>query len=320
MNRRHFLGSAAGPFVAKLAPSHLIGAPSKRRIEVLGSAMALVDTGSERRGPGRPTFVFVHGNPTSSYLWRKIIPSVRSLGRCVAPDLIGMGDSAKLDRGGPARYRFAEHRRFLDGLLDAAALGDQVILVLHDWGGMLGFDWAERHPSRVVGIAHMETVMDGLNSATAPPAAIDFFQRYRTPAGEAAVLRDNQFVERVLIGSLGSRLTDRDRAEYRRPFRRPGEGRRPTLSFPQQIPIDGDPTDVAVVFARAREWLANTPVPKLFVNAEPGALIAAPTRKAICRSWPNTREVVVASQHFVPEEAPEAVAQALMLWAPTLLG
>jgi haloalkane dehalogenase len=290
--------------------------PVKRHFDVLGLRMAAIDT--DPTPPNRRTFVFLHGNPTSSYLWRRVIPALAPFGRCLAPDLAGMGDSAKLPVSGPGRYSVAEQSRYLDALLDTAAPGNRIVLVLHDWGGALGFDWARRHPDRVIGIAHTETVMDGISSATAPPPVTEFFRRYRGSKGEAAVLQENQFVEQVLFGSLGDRLTPADRDEYRRPFARAGEDRRPTLTFPQQIPIDGDPADVAETIAQGRAWLAETPIPKLFVNAEPGALVSTPGRRATCRSWPNTTEVTVKSRHFVPEEAPDALAAGLVSWARNL--
>jgi haloalkane dehalogenase len=281
--------------------------------------MAYFDTGPRPASAQAPTFVFLHGNPTSSYLWRNIIPAVAPIGRCIAPDLVGMGDSGKLAPSGPYRYRFVEHRDFLDGLLAAIGIGDRLVFVLHDWGGMLGFDWARRHPDRVAGIAHMETVMDGVDTATAPLAAVDFFKRYRTEAGAALVLEDNQFVEQVLIRGLGSRLTEADRGVYRQPFRRPGEDRRPTLVWPQEVPVDGRPEDVAEIVAAGREWLSQSQVPKLFVNAEPGALIAATGRKATCRSWPNTTEVVVPGTHFVQEQSPAEIRKALADWARAVI-
>lgn len=288
----------------------------KRKVPVFGRTMAVVDTGdtsSADRSLG-VTAVFIHGNPTSSYLWRNIVPGIAPLCRCVAPDLIGMGDSERLPSVGTSSYRFEEHIRYLDGLLELLSVGNRVVLVLHDWGGMLGFDWARRHADRVLGIAHMETVMDGLSSQTAPPAALEWFRRYRSEIGKQSVLQDNQFVEQVLLSALGDRLSDADRAEYRRPFARAGEDRLPTLMWPRELPIDGDPADVAQRFDRARAWLASSLVQKLFVNVEPGALTASPARKAICRSWPNTTEVTVSGGHFVQEQSPEAISQALIAW------
>ncbi|MDX2122142.1 MAG: haloalkane dehalogenase [Gemmatimonadota bacterium] len=292
----------------------------KRVAPVHGRRMAYVASSPPATALLRPvpTFVLLHGNPTSSYLWRNIFPALEPLGACIAPDLIGMGDSDKLEQADPDRYRFVEHRWFLDGLLDGLAVNRSVILVLHDWGGLLGFDWARRHPERVAGIAHMETVLEGVDSSSAPPAVLDFFERYRTPQGEAAVLQQNQFVEQVLLRSLGDRLTEADRTEYRRPFLTPGEGRRPTLVWPTEVPIDGQPADVAATMEECQAWLATSPVAKLFVNVEPGALVATPGRKARRRSWPNTTEVVIPGHHFVQEESPATLASALAAWARDL--
>lgn len=317
ITRRHLLAVAAAPLLPQFgsSPDRQSSRPPKRRLEVLDTTMAVVDLNPA----GTPlTFVFLHGNPTSSYLWRGIMPAVAPLGRAVAPDLIGMGDSAKLSPSGADRYTIVEHLRYLDALFDQLRLGDRIVLVLHDWGGMLGFDWARRNAARVAGIAHMETVMDGLSTATAPPQAVEFFRRYRRAEGERAVLTENQFVEQVLLRGLSDRLTDADRAEYRRPFVNAGEDRRPTLTFPRQIPIDGDPTEVSEVIRAARSWLDHTAIPKLFINAEPGALIASPGRKAICRAWPNTTEVTVAAAHYVPEERPREVADSISAWAARL--
>ena len=323
-SRRAFVAATAVPLLARFPLRLGRAGPDWRArksfVEVHGLPMAYIHTFPPGLPPARQerTIVLLHGNPTSSYLWRNILPGLAPLGECIALDLIGMGDSAKLAPSGEYRYRFVEHRDFLDTLLERLGVTSNVVLVVHDWGGILGFDWARRHPKRVVGIAHMETVMDGLDSSQAPAAAIDFFRRYRTAAGAAAVLEQNQFVERVLLDSLAGTLTEEDRAEYRRPFLTPGESRRPTLAWPREYPIDGQPADVAAIVAECQAWLATSPVPKLFINAEPGALVAAPSRKALCRSWPNTTEVTVWGHHFVPEESPVELTRALVRWIATL--
>jgi len=320
-SRRSFLAVTAAALAARRLPRLHATDPGwrarKRTVQVRGLPLAYVAS-ARPSNPAAPTIVFLHGNPTSSYLWRRILPGLETFGWCVAPDLLGMGDSARLPDSGPGRYRFVEHRDYLEGLLDALAPTGPVCLVLHDWGGMLGFDWARRHPDRVAGIAHMETVMDGLDRRTAPPEAVRFFERYRTPEGAALVLEQNQFVEQVLIGSLGDRLTEADRAEYRRPFLAPGEARRPTLTWPTEVPLDGAPADVAAIMAACHAWLAESMVPKLFVNVEPGALVAAPGRKARCRGWPATTEVVLPGRHFIQEEAPVELQAALAVWLETL--
>jgi haloalkane dehalogenase len=215
----------------------------KQYREVLGARMAYVDVGS-----GDP-IVFLHGNPTSSYLWRNVIPHCEKLGRCIAPDLIGMGDSAKLTPSGPDRYRFVEHRKYLDALLDALGVRERVTLVIHDWGSALGFDWANRHRDAVRGIAYMEAVVMPATWADWPKAAKPVFQGFRSPAGEQMVLEQNVFIEQVLPTSILRPLSDAEMNVYRRPFTEPGESRRPMLTWPRQIPIEGEPADVVEIVA-----------------------------------------------------------------------
>ena len=281
--------------------------PPKRRVSVHGQAMAYVEAGI-----GEP-IVFLHGNPTSSYLWRNVMPHLEALGRCIAPDLIGMGESEKLGRSGPDSYRFVEHRRYLDGLLDALQVGKKVTIVGHDWGSALGFDWANRHRAAVKGIAYMEAIVRPLAWADWPEPIRKLFQGFRSPAGEAMILEKNVFVERVLPGSVLRGLTEAEMAVYRRPFAEPGEARRPTLTWPREIPLDGAPADVAAIVQSYAEWLAKSSVPKLFVNAEPGAILIGAQRE-FCRSWPNQTEVTVKGSHFVQEDSPDAIGQALADW------
>ena len=283
----------------------------KKRAQVLGSSMAYVEVGS-----GDP-IVFLHGNPTSSYLWRNVIPHVQTLGRCIAPDLIGMGDSDKLDPSGPDRYRFVEHQRYLDALLETLGVDRSVTLVVHDWGSGLGFDWANRHRDGVKGIAYMEAVVQPVGWDDWPKAARQVFQAFRSPAGEEMVLKNNLFVEQVLPGAIERKLSDAEMAVYRRPYTEPGESRRPTLTWPRQIPIEGEPADVVEIARSYANWLASAAVPKLFVNAEPGAILRGAQRE-FCRSWPNQREVTVKGIHFVQEDSPDEIGQALAEWIPTL--
>ena len=279
----------------------------KKRVRVLGSSMACVDEGA-----GDP-IVFLHGNPTSSYLWRNVIPHLEGLGRCIAPDLIGMGDSDKLEPSGPDRYRFVEHRRYLDALLEELGVRERVTLVIHDWGSALGFDWANRHRDAVRGIAYMEAIVMPLSWAQWPDAARKVFQGFRSPAGEAMVLEGNVFVERVLPGSILRKLDDAEMEVYRRPFREPGESRRPTLTWPRQIPIEGEPADVAEIVRSYGQWLATCPLPKLFVNAEPGAILTGAARE-FCRGWANQAEVTVRGSHFVQEDSPDEIGRAVADW------
>jgi haloalkane dehalogenase len=264
------------------------------------------------RGTGDP-IVFLHGNPTSSYLWRNVIPHLESLGHCIAPDLIGMGESDKLEPSGPDSYRFVEHRRYLDGLLEALGVSDRVTLVVHDWGSALGFDWANRHRAAVKGIAYMEAIVRPLAWAEWPEPIRKLFQGFRSEAGEAMVLEKNVFVERVLPGSVLRGLSEAEMTVYRRPYLEPGEARRPTLTWPRQIPLDGEPADVDEIVARYAAWLAVTPLPKLFVNAEPGAILIGRQRE-MCRRWPNQREVTVRGSHFIQEDSADAIGQAIAAW------
>lgn len=267
-------------------------------------------------GSGDPV-VFLHGNPTSSYLWRDVLGHVAPFGRCLAPDLVGMGGSGKLPGTGDERYRFVEHRRYLAGLLDALAVTDRVTLVGHDWGGVLAVDWARAHPHAVRGIAYLETLVAPVSWSGPNAPDPDLFGALRGPAGEEMVLRDNVFVETVLPAGTQRRLRPEELDEYRRPYRRPGEDRRPTLTWPREIPLDGRPADVHRIVAANAEFMARTPIPKLFVNAEPGALLTGPLRET-CRTWPAQHEITVPGLHFLPEDAPHEIGGALAGWLATL--
>lgn len=267
------------------------------------------------QGEGDPV-VFLHGNPTSSHLWRHIIPHVADLGRCLAPDLVGMGDSQKLPDPGPGSYTFVEHRHYLDGLLDELGVAEagNVTFVIHDWGSALGFDWSKRHPDQVSGICFMEAIVQPLTWDDWPEAARGIFQAFRSAAGEEVVLQKNVFVERVLPAGDPPFLTADDMEEYRRPFRSPGEQRRPTLTWPRQIPIDGEPADVVQIVTEYGEWLASdASPPKLFVNAEPGSILVGRPRELV-RSWPHLTEVTVPGTHFVQEFSPHEIGAALRAW------
>ena len=256
--------------------------------------------------------VFLHGNPTSSYLWRNIVPHVSPHARCIVPDLIGQGDSDKLDDTGPDSYRFVEHREYLDGLLDQLDLGDNITFVIHDWGSALGFDWANRHRDRVAGLCYMEAIVRPMSWAEWPEAAAGIFQGFRSPAGEEMVITKNLFVEAVLPGSIVRRLSDEEMNEYRRPFVEP-EHRRPTLTWPRQIPIEGEPADVTQIVTDYGEWLSGSDVPKLLVNADPGAILNGPQLE-YCRTWPNQTEVTVAGNHFCQADSPDEIGQAIADW------
>jgi haloalkane dehalogenase len=281
----------------------------KQRRRVLGSEMAYVDVGQ-----GDP-IVLLHGNPTSSYLWRNVLPHLQPLGRCIAPDLIGMGDSDKLPNSGPGSYRFVEHRRHLDALLEALDVRKRVTLVIHDWGSALGFDWANRHRDAVKGIAFMEAIVrpqgwDHWDVMNMRP----FLEALRSDAGEKMVLEENFFIEKILPGAVLRNLAAEEMAQYRRPFAEPGEGRRPTLTFPREIPIEGEPADVNSIVNAYAEWLAKSDLPKLFIKAEPGALLGGGANLETVRAWPTQTEVTVAGVHFVQEDSPDEIGRAIADW------
>jgi len=267
-----------------------------------GRRMAYIDEGAGE------AIVFQHGNPTSSYLWRNVMPHCEGLGRLVACDLIGMGDSDKLIPSGPQRYGYGEQRRYLWALWDELALGAGIIFVLHDWGSALGFEWARHNPNRVAGIVYMEGIVTPLGWSDWPERARGAFQGFRSEIGEDMVLNKNMFVERILPGSILRKLADEEMAEYRRPFVNPGEDRRPTLSWPRQIPVEGTPTDVVAVVDDYSRWLAASSMPKLFINAEPGSILVGRQRD-VCRSWPNQTEVVVKGLHFIQEDSPDDIGR-----------
>jgi len=285
--------------------------PEKKFIEVNGKRMAYVEMGQ-----GDP-IVFQHGNPTSSYLWRNIMPWLANQGRCIAVDLIGMGDSDKLDHPGPDSYRYVEHREYLFAAWEELGIRDRVTLVIHDWGSALGFDWACQHRKSVVGIAYMEGVVRPVSWQEWPEAVRGLFEGFRSTAGESMVLEKNIFVERVLPGSVLRGLGAAEMAGYRRPFRDAGEDRRPTLTWPRQIPIDGEPKDVVEIVENYAAWLASCEVPKLFINAEPGAILVGAQRE-FCRSWKNQTEVTVPGSHFIQEDSPDEIGKAIAEWRQKL--
>jgi haloalkane dehalogenase len=274
---------------------------ARRRVTVLDTEMAYVDTGR-----GDPV-VFLHGNPTFSYLWRNVIPHVARDHRCLAPDLVGMGDSGKAPSGS---YRFVEHARYLDAWFDAVGLGRDVTLVVHDWGSALGFHWARRHPERVSGLAYMEALVRPVTWDEWPEAARKIFQAMRSPGGEEMVLQKNVFVERILPRSVLRGLTEEEMQVYRRPYQEPGESRRPTLTWPREIPIAGEPADVVAIADAYAGWLAQSDIRKLFVNAEPGTILTGAQRE-FCRRWPNQQEVTVRGSHFIQEDSPSEIGQAI---------
>jgi haloalkane dehalogenase len=285
---------------------------TKKFATIKGKKMAYID-----EGEGDP-IVFLHGNPTSSYLWRNVMPHLAGQGRLIAPDLIGMGDSEKLENSGPDRYTFVEHREYLDGLLSEIGVAENVVFVIHDWGSALGFDWANRHREAVQGIAYMEAIVRPIPSwDTWPEKARSIFQAFRSEAGESVVLEKNVFVERVLPGSVLRGLTEAEMAVYLKPFANPGEDRRPTLTWPRQIPIEGEPADVTAIVDDYANWLKNSDVAKLFINADPGSILIGGQRD-FCRTWPNQTEVTVAGSHFIQEDSPDEIGAAISAFVSKL--
>ena len=277
----------------------------KKYIEIKGRKMAYID-----EGDGAP-IVFQHGNPTSSYLWRNVMPACIGLGRLIACDLIGMGDSDKLPNSGPDRYTYAEQREFLFALWEELRLDRGVILVIHDWGTTLGFDWAQHHADRVQGIAYMEAAAIPLTWSDFPDdLARNTIEALRSAAGEDMVLRDNMFVEQFLIDAEKDNLSDADKAEYRRPFLNAGEDRRPTLTWPRQIPLDGSPPDVAEIASDSSDWLKSSAVPKLWIRADPG-FITTERVATFCEGLKNQTGVRVKGRHFLQESSGLEVGKAV---------
>jgi haloalkane dehalogenase len=258
--------------------------------------------------------VLLHGNPTSSYIWRNILPYLTGVARCIAPDLIGMGDSDKLSPAGPDRYRFVEHRRYLEALYEQLDLGDEVVMVGQDWGSALAFDWAYRNQGRLKGIVHTESIPCAWSRANWPIAGlIENFLALRSPAGETLVLRDNAFVEVTMPAGTLRCLTAEEMEEYRRPFRQAGEDRRATLTWPREVPFEGSPPDVERIVADYAAWLPEASVPKLFIDAEPGFILTGDIRQWV-RRWKHQKIVVVQAKHFVQEDAPDEIGHAMVNW------
>lgn len=273
----------------------------RRRIDVLDTQMEFVDEGKG------DAIVLLHGNPTSSYLWRNVIPHLSGLGRALAPDLVGMGRSSRAPNGS---YRFLDHARYLDAWFELVKAGERVVVVGHDWGGALGFHWARRHAKRVGGIVYMETIVRPLSWPEWPEKARAIFQAMRSPAGEDLVLQKNVFVERILPASVLRKLGEAEMEAYRAPYLEPGESRRPTLTWPREIPIEGKPRDMVNIVRAYGKWLEESRVPKLFINAEPGSILVGAQRD-YCRRWPDQEEVAVSGNHFIQEDSPHEIGAAI---------
>jgi haloalkane dehalogenase len=284
----------------------------KKYQNVDGKQVAYIEVGE-----GDP-IVLLHGNPTSSYLWRNVIPELEGRGRVIAPDLIGQGDSEKLPvSDGPNRYSFHVVYRYLEGLLEALGANQKVTLVIHDWGSALGFYWAQQHGASVRGIAYMESIVCPLSWEDWPESARGIFQGFRSAKGEDLVLQRNMFVEAVLPGSVIRDLGDEEMQYYRAPFATPDD-RQPTLNWPRQIPIDGEPPEMVALVDSYGKWMAtNEQLPKLFVNADPGSILAGKARE-FCRSWPNQTEITVKGTHFIQEDSPQEIGRAVASWLESL--
>lgn len=285
----------------------------KKKITINNKTMSYIDEGEG------DAIIFQHGNPTSSYLWRNVMPHLEGQGRLIACDLIGMGDSEKLTNSGPDSYNYFEHRDFLFTLLEELNIGKQVVFVIHDWGSALGFDWSFQNQDRVQGIAYMEGIVKPVTWDEWPENATKVFQGFRSEAGESMVLDKNIFVERVLPSSIMRELSEEEMDEYRRPFLNPGEDRRPTLSWPRQIPIQGEPKEVVEVVENYSKWLSSSDLPKLFINADPGSILTGKQRE-FCRSWPNQEEVTVKGTHFMQEDSPDEIGKAVSRFVSKLRG
>lgn len=283
----------------------------KRFATVNGKRIAYVETGA-----GDPV-VLLHGNPTSSFLWRNVIPELEGSGRIIAPDLIGQGDSEKLPASdGPGRYSFEVAYDYLDGLLREIGADSNVTLVIHDWGSGLGFHWAKNNPDAVRGIAYMEAIVCPVTWDDWPEAAVGIFKGFRSDKGEDLILNRNMFVEAVLPGSVLRGLTEKEMDAYRAPFSTPDD-RQPTLNWPRQIPIDGEPAHMVQLVQDYADFMAASDMPKLFINADPGSILVGPQRE-FCRAWPNQQEVTVKGSHFLQEDSPAQIGQAVARWLQSL--
>lgn len=283
----------------------------KHRVTVHKLQMAYVD-----EGVGDP-ILFLHGNPSSSYEWRNVIPYLVNRGRCIAPDLIGMGDSDKLPHSGPSSYRFVEHRKYLDLFLEALDVRDRITLVLQDWGSALGFDWAYRHPRAIRAIVYMEAFVKPISSWKEwPKQAVPLFQEIRSDKGEELVLQKNFVVENFLPAGCLRKLTEAEMEVYRQPYKHPGESRRPTLTWVREIPIAGEPNDVHHIIETYGKWLSSSDIPKLFIEATPGDMF--PSHRDFVKTWANQTNVTIKGGHFVQEDSPQEVGTTVAKWLQNL--
>ena len=278
----------------------------KKTVKVLGKNMAYVE-----KGEGDP-IIFQHGNPTSSYLWRNIIPHLENHGKCIAIDLIGMGDSDKLEDEGDNTYSYHVHKKYFDACLKELGVKDDITFVIHDWGSALGFDWAYDNKNNVKGICYMEAIVKTISWEDWPEDGKSIFQGFRSEAGEDLILKKNLFIEGVLPGAIIRNLSNKEMEVYRKPFLKEIE-RRPTLDWPRQIPIDNKPEEVCNIVEDYSLWMSINEIPKLFINANPGSILRGEQRE-FCRKWKNQQEVTVKGSHFIQEDSPEDIGQAVSSW------
>jgi haloalkane dehalogenase len=271
----------------------------RKRVAILDTEISYADTGA-----GDP-IVFLHGNPTSSYVWRNIIPHVSRLGRCFAPDLVGMGQSGKSPNGA---YKFVDHAHYLDAWFETLNLTSNVTLVVHDWGSALGFHRATRFPEQIKAIAYMEAVAMPLRWDDFGEVA-GMFRGLRSAQGEQMIFDQNMFVEMILPHSMFRKLTIEEMSYYRAPFLT-RESRLPTLVWPRQIPIEGEPADVTAIAESYGKAMSQSPIPKLLIVGEPGAIIKGRVLE-FCRTWANQTEVKVKGMHFLQEDSPDQIGAAL---------
>ena len=279
----------------------------KKFASVNGKQIAYVEAGS-----GDP-IVLLHGNPTSSFLWRNVVPELAESGRVIVPDLIGQGDSEKLPASeGPERYTLEVAYSYVDGLLETIGANQNVTLVIHDWGSGIGFLWAMRHAAAVKGVAYMEAIVQPVSWANWPESAVGIFKGFRSEKGEDMILNRNMFIEGVLPSSVIRPLSDAEMDAYRAPHL-DADDRQPLLNWPRQIPIEGEPEDVVALVNEYGAFMAGSGLPKLFINADPGSILVGPQRE-YCRSWPNQQEVTVKGLHFIQEDSPVEIGQAVASW------
>jgi haloalkane dehalogenase len=289
----------------------------KKEISVLGKSMAYVDTGNPVDGNAEETVIFFHGNITSSYMWRNIIPHVEPMARCVAIDNIGQGDSDKLNNSGPHSYRLAEHQKYIDAVLDSLDLGNKITLVMHDWGAQLGLTWGNDHRERIKAIVYFQGVMGNFHWDFWPEPVADLMRKFRSSDGEELVLEQNFFVEKILPAMVMDNLSDEAWDEYRRPYLNAGEDRRPTLTWPREIPIEGAPADVLEVCKINNAWLKQSPLPKLLIHTEPPTVLMNHILDEV-RTFPNQQEVTVQGLHYVHEDCPHEIGEAISDWYQSL--